>query len=136
MKKITHSIILGDNALNWFLGAAMVLVPTWFNSLLSSRLLLPIWLYFIVGVGFLWFASWQVQTFLREKQLPPAALQQAALLAWGPVVVLTIALLTPLTSSLYPFARVLLWIGNGYMLVLGGWYWWVAKQLLRDRPVT
>lgn len=95
---------------------------------LASSSILPSWFYVILGLGFIVFATWQVVVFLKPWTLNVSALRLAAVLAWGPVLLLTAVLLSPLAQTMYRVSKILLWIGNGYMLVLGMWYWRVAQK--------
>lgn len=127
-RQITQRIIRGDNVINWVLGTALILAPDFFNRLLFGQEVLSHWLYIVLGVGFIWFAAWQVETFLNPEELEKPALRFSALLAWGPVLALTIILLS-LGERMILFSKIVLWLANLYMLLLGIWYWWTAEQL-------
>jgi hypothetical protein len=113
--------------LNWFLGCVLFLFPSRLDSLLGQRLLLPLLIYWVIGGGFLLFAAWQSVVVIRQ-QLGSTALIFAALMAEIPVVLLTITLIY-LHSDLRPMWRAVLWIGDGYMLLLGAWYVFLARWL-------
>lgn len=126
---LTFQIIKIDNIINWVLGLSLILVPDLFNRLFFGHEVLSHWIYILIGVGLIWFAAWQVANFLKEQQLEVPPLRFAAVLAWLPVVALTIALLSGLGNRLLIWSKILLWIADVYMLFLGGWYWWVSQQL-------
>lgn len=133
-KRFTLYLILADNLLNWVLGVLLTFFPKDVWTLLFDRpvySMSPILTYnhlIFFGVCFLIFATWQVQVFLRRWKLVAKNLRIAAWLAWIPALLLTIGLLLPYVE-LFPVTRTLLWIGNVYMILLGAWYWWVAKKL-------
>jgi len=117
----------GDMWLNWFLGCMLLLFPSQLDGLLGQRSLLPLLVYQVVGGGFLLFAAWQSAVVIR-RHLGSAALVFAALMAEIPVVLLTAALIY-MHSDLRPASRVVLWVGDGYMLLLGVWYAFLARWL-------
>ncbi|GAB4479607.1 MAG: hypothetical protein Kow00124_25490 [Anaerolineae bacterium] len=122
---LTHRRLFpADMALNVVLGALMLLAPGTVDRTLGASPLLPPVVYRVIGAGFLAFAVWQLVMLLRPA-LKPADLIFAAVMAEGPVVLLTIALLR-LPLDLRPAWRVILWIGDVYMLLLGVWYLFVA----------
>jgi hypothetical protein len=128
-----NRLIFGDMILNWFLGIVLALLPGLVDRVLGQANLLPFMIYRIIGIIFLGFAAWQTSLVVR-KQLRPPDLVFAAGMAEGPVVLLTIALLY-MDLPLRPAARIVLWIGDIYMLFLGGWYLFVARWLHRESPI-
>ncbi len=127
-QKTTWKLIQGDNLVNWVLGLALILVPDLFNRFLFGHELISHWIFIVLGAGFIWFAAWQVNTFLKPRQLEKPALRFAALMAWGPVMGLTLFLLT-MVERFQLFALIVLGVADLYMLLLGIWYWWVGQQL-------
>jgi hypothetical protein len=90
--------------------------------------MLPDWVYRVIGIGFIGFAAWQTWI-VRKDEINPPSLIFAALLAEGPVVLLTAALVFG-NFPLYLLPKILLWIGNIYMLVLGVWYFYLARWVV------
>jgi hypothetical protein len=129
-----HRIIFPDMVLNWFLGIVLLLVPKWIDDVVGTGPVLPIPAYYVMAVLFLVFAAWQVWI-IRRNDIREPGLIYAALMAEGPVVVLTMALLL-WNLPLYPVVRVLLWIGNIYMLFLGAWYFTLAYLINRRRATA
>ena len=122
-----HRIIFGDMLLNWFLGVILLLAPRFVDRLIGSSPMLPDWIYRVIGIGFIGFAAWQTWI-VRKDEINPPGLIFAALLAEGPVVLLTAALVSR-NFPLYLLPKILLWIGNIYMLVLGVWYFYLARWM-------
>ncbi|MBU0578471.1 hypothetical protein KKE34_03880 [Patescibacteria group bacterium] len=131
--KFTGQIIHIDNVINWVLGISLILVPDFFNRLLFGHEVISHWIYIVIGAGLVWFASWQRENFLKKDQLETPlevpALRFSAILSWLSVLVLTLILLSGLGARILLFSKILLWIVDVSMLVLGGWYWWVAKRI-------
>lgn len=122
----TRHLFTGDTVLNWFLGGVLVAFPAAIDQLLGLSPLLPLWGYRLIGAGFLGFAAWQTTVIGGRRPFTPGQLICAALMAEGPVVLLTLALVW-MAFPLYPGWRVALWIGNIYMLLLGVWYFFLAR---------
>jgi hypothetical protein len=121
----------GDAALNWFLGCVLVFFPSAVDDLLGRHPLAPKLVYQAIGGGFLLFAAWQMVVIIRRR-LGPGGLVFAALMAEVPVVALTIVLVF-MNLDLFPIWRVVLWLGNGYMLALGMWYLFLARRMVIDK---
>ncbi|HEC23211.1 MAG TPA: hypothetical protein ENI95_09875 [Chloroflexi bacterium] len=128
-----HRLFFGDMLLNWFLGGLLTFFPSPVDRLMGQAPLLTMGIYRLIGVGFLAFAAWQTWCIARQR-LGPAGLVFAALMAEGPVVLLTIALVF-MDFPLRPVARVALWVGDVYMLFLGAWYLFLARWLAKEGPV-
>lgn len=127
----TFQIIKIDNVINWVLGAALILVPDFFNRLFFGHEVLSHWIYIVVGAGLVWCAVWQTENFLKQEKLEVPSLRLFAILAWISVLVLTTVLLMPLVGGrLLLVSKIVLWAANIYMLLLGGWYWWVSRRLV------
>jgi hypothetical protein len=124
--QFTRRLFVGDTILNWFLGVLLVALPAVVDRMLGTQPLLPPWVYRLVGVGFLGFAAWQTTVMVRRRSFAPGQLIFAALMAEGPVVLLTVALVW-MALPLDPVWRIALWIGNIYMLLLGVWYFFLAR---------
>ncbi len=127
-------IILPDMVLNWFLGAVLLFVPRTVDSLLGTASLLPAIAYQGMGVLFLVFAAWQL-TVVRRGAATPAGLVFAALMAEVPVLALTAALVFG-NFPLLGVWRVVLWIGDIYMLFLGTWYLALARWLAKNTGIA
>ena len=125
-------LFFGDTILNWLLGFVLVLLPQKVDDVLGSAMLFPRQFYTAVGVIFLAFAAWQTIVSLRKMMGIPS-LVFAAIMAEAPTVLLTVAL-TYLPLALYPVWRIVLWIGNIYMFILGCWYFHLAhRTVLEDK---
>lgn len=123
-------LVLGDMLLNWFLGAVLALAPRLVDNVLGYAPLLSTLIYRVIGIGFLGFAAWQTWIVIRQD-IRPGDLVFAGLMAEGPVILLTIALLF-LPLALRPGWRIVLWAGDVYMLLLGVWYIFLARWLLKS----
>ncbi len=123
---LTVRLFMGDTVVNWILGIALSLFPGRVSRLLTAGRGVPVWVYVVIGAGFLLFAVWQ-SWILGRRYLERAALRFAAAMALGPVVGLTAALLWP-GLDLRPLWRAVLWVGDAYMAFLGVWYLLVAAR--------
>lgn len=124
-----YRIILGDMLLNWLLGLVLLIFPSGLDRLIGTAPVLPLLLYRLTGIGFLLFAAWQTWI-VRRGEIGPLGLTFAALMALGPVVLLTAALLF-LDLPLEPLWRIVLWVANGYMVLLAVWYLTLARSVAR-----
>ena len=109
-------LIPGDTVLNWLLGSALVFFPAMVDGVLGRRPLAPGVVYQVIGGGFLLFAAWQTVVLIR-RWIGPLGLVFAAFMAEVPVMLLTVVLVF-MNLDLFPVWRVVLWLGNGYMLSL------------------
>jgi hypothetical protein len=128
-KKITWQIIDTDNVINWVLGISLILVPDFFNRIIFGHEVISHWIYIVLGLGSLWLAVWQLDNFIKNRQLTVQALKFAALVSWIIVLILLIILLSSLGERMLLISKVLLWLVNVSLLVEGGWYWWMAEQV-------
>lgn len=128
-RKITWQIIRADNVIGWVLGISLILVPDFFNRLVFGHEVISHWIYIVLGAGFIWFAAWQVENFIKKELLTVEALRFSALMSWVIVLLLLIVLLSSLGGRMLLISRILLWLVNLAILAEGGWYWWMAKQL-------
>jgi hypothetical protein len=129
MEKFTLWLIRTDMFINWFLGFVLVFFPHRIERLLTFELLLPLSIWVIMGIVFLGFAVWQLKV-VKKGSLEPKELKFAAFMALVPVVLLTAVLFVEI--PLYFWARVILWVANIYMLVLGVWYLYLSRSLSKD----
>lgn len=128
-----NRVFLGDTILNWFLGAVLTFFPRFVDRVLSfSPPMLPPVFYILLGVIFLGFSAWQTSVLVRQRMGPPALIF-AGVMALLPFIGLTAGLLF-LDLSLKPLWRVILWIGDIYMLLLGIWYLYLARRVREDKP--
>ncbi len=132
--RLTIYLFRSDMALNWLLGFALVLFPSMADGLLGQHPLAPGVVYQVIGGGFLLFAAWQMTIVIRQR-LGPLMLVFAALMAEVPVILLTVVLAF-MNLDLYPVWRAVLWFGNGYMLLLGAWYVFLARWMGEAQPRT
>lgn len=128
-KKITWQIIDNDNVINWVLGISLILVPDFFNRLIFGHEVISHWIYILMGLGCLWFAIWQLDNFIKNRQLTEQALRFSAFLDWLWVLLLSFALLSSLGGRMLLISRILLWVINLSLLARGGWFWWVSAQI-------
>jgi len=115
--------------LNWLLGFVFSLFPLRVEKLITFEPLLPRFIWVAIGIVFLGFAVWQTGV-VKRRDLSPNELVFAALMSWVPVMLLTLGLL--MDFPLFSWSRVALWVGDVYMLILGGWYLYLAKTLSKN----
>ena len=124
-------LLKGDIIANVVLGVAFIAIPGPIEALLGDGPLVPYVAWRAIGVIFVLFAAW-VALVTRRPPLSAVSLAFASFMALGPVVLLTIALLflpVPLTT----LGRVILWLGDGVMLLLGSYYAQVIWRMQRER---
>jgi len=124
----TRAVVKLDVGINISAGIVLTLMPGWTNELFFDRAVFPVWVWVVIGVGFLIFAGWQIGDLMQPGGFTMQNLRRAAMLAWMPVIALTIGLMSAIGRELLLPARVFLWAANGYMLLLGGLYWWAAEK--------
>jgi len=122
-------VFMGDTILNWMLGILLVLLARIIDGILGQSPILPVIVYQVIGAIFLLYAAWQTLVLVR-RQIGPGGLIFAAVMAEAPVLILTIALLF-MALPLKPAWRIILWVGNIYMLGLGAWYLSLTTMLRR-----
>lgn len=135
LAKFIFKIILSDMILNWILGILFAFFPGSVKDWLFYERLtwLPFWFWFLAGIGFLAFAAWQLKIVLKGK-INRRELIFASAMALLPAALLTFSLLF-LSLPLFLSARILLWLGDIYMLFLGIGYFILADRfdLLKSR---
>jgi hypothetical protein len=130
-RQFTLNILFrADTILNWLLGCVLVFFPSMVDDIIGRQLLAPPLVYQAIGAGFLVFAAWQTVRVIG-RQLGIGALVFAAFMAEIPVILLTAALVF-MNLDLEPVWRLVLWLGNVYMLILGVWYIFLARWLARQ----
>lgn len=122
----TKGLFFGDMVFNWFLGGVLTIFPGFVDRVLTTTRFFPLIAFRLIGIGFLIYSAWQTFIIVK-KRLVPCALCGAAWAAFGPVVILTGALIL-WGEIIAPFWTVVLWIGDAYMLLLGIWYLWLARN--------
>ncbi len=134
MRLTLSYLFRGDTLLNWLLGVVLIFFPSMVDGVLGQHPLVPGVVYQVIGGGFLLFAAWQTGMVIRRRIGPPA-LVFAAFMAEVPVILLTVVLVF-MNLGLYPVWRVVLWLGNGYMLLLGVWYIFLARWLVSNEALA
>lgn len=119
-------VLVADMVLNWILGFVLTLLPRRFEKIMSTSQLLPLWGWWVIGIGFLLFAAWQVGV-IRRGQIRPKELVFAGVMAWIPMLLVIIVLLLDL--PLRQWVRAVLWLANGYMFMLGGLYLFLFHRI-------
>jgi hypothetical protein len=122
----TKRLFFGDMVFNWFLGGLLTVFPGFADRVLTTTRFFPITAFRLIGIGFLIYSAWQTFIIAKER-LVPRALRGAAWAAFGPVVVLTGGLIL-WAEVIAPFWTIVLWVGDVYMLLLGLWYIWLARN--------
>jgi hypothetical protein len=123
-------VLKADTILNIILGVAFVAIPGPIESVLGDGPLIPFIIWRVIGVIFVLYAAWEIYV-TRRPPLSVASLAFASVMALVPVVLLTAALLF-LPVPLNTFGRVILWFGDGLMLVLGSYYALVIWRMRRE----
>jgi hypothetical protein len=122
----TKRLFFGDMIFNWFLGGLLTVFPGFVDRVLTTTRFFPFIAFRLIGIGFLIYSVWQTFIIVK-KRLVPRALRGAAWAAFGPVVILTGGLIL-WGEVIAPFWTVVLLIGDVYMLLLGIWYIWLARN--------
>jgi len=126
-----RKVIIADLIINIGAGTLCTFLPCQLNILLFSNQVIPWWVISFIGAGFYLFAAWQFLCFLKKGGFTAENFRFAALLAWIPFVGLTAGLFSDLGDKLLNLLKILLWLANVYMLLLGGLYW-VTYTKLRE----
>ena len=124
-------LFLGDMILNWFLGGILLFFPMLVDMTLGVTLIIPLVIYRFIGLLFWLFAAWQSWMF-RRGRLGLLGLIFAALLAFIPVIALTVALVF-MDFPLRIGWRIIHWIGDVYMFFLCAWYFLLAWKGHQNR---
>lgn len=113
-------LLKGDTILNFILGVAFIAIPGPIEAILGDGPLIPFIAWRVIGVIFVLFAAWEAYV-TRRPLLSVASLAFASFMALAPVVLLTAALLF-LPMPLNTLGRVVLWLGDLVMFLLGSYY--------------
>jgi len=98
------------------------------EDFLFGAVVLPHYIWIILGAGFLYFAYWQIRSMAKEKT-GRKTLIFALVMAWTPALAVTVILIIPVL----PFAangRLVFLVVDIYMILLGAYYF----RLIRDSP--
>lgn len=124
IKKITYKLFVFDTYINWILGTVFLFFSKSVEKLMSDVPLLPQEIWIIIGLGLLFFGFWQ--TFIIwKKKFSRSAQLFSCITAWIPFLILTYALVF-MKFSLFIEARLIIWVGNIYMLILG-WFYFLSR---------
>ncbi len=120
-----------DMLLNGILGVGLAFIPAAIDGWLGKVPLMPTPVYRVIGVLLLLFAIWQLWVVIRQE-IGPGGLFFASLMAEIPVFILTSALVF-MDLPLHIGWRIVLWVGDAYMLLLGAWYVYLARGLFKEK---
>jgi len=118
---ITKKIFKFDTGLNWTIGLALLILPAVVDRLIFIYPVINRNLYLILGLIFVFFAFWQSIVIYKDRICRSINLIFAALMAVGPVILLTQALIV-FQQGLYILSMLILWLANFYMLLLTALY--------------
>ena len=124
--EFTRRLFSADAGLNVFLGMLLTFSPAWTDQIITRSRLVPPGIYRFIGTIFLIYAAWQLLVILKNRVASRDAMIFAAVMALVPVILLTAALLYA-DLPLNLFWRIILWMGNIYMLLLAAWYVFIAR---------
>jgi hypothetical protein len=119
-RTIAYRFFVFDTYFNWGLGILFLFFYKNAENWMSMETLLPIYLWIIIGAIFLVFAWWQTYVLIKNKFNRFTRLF-GFITAWLSVLVLTYALVF-MNFNLYMEARLIIWVGNIYMFILGIFY--------------
>ena len=115
-----------DALLNIVVGFIFLFLSEGVESLLFNGSVLPHYVWIILGAGFLYFAYWQIRITIRSTA-GKTALIFALAAAWVPALLVTVLLVVPLLP-VSARGRLILWIGNCYLILLGGYYFLLIRN--------
>ena len=121
VRRITGFIVWFDITINYLLGAWLLFAPNGFDRLIGASTVMPLFFYRIIGIGLLLFAIWQTIMIRSNKIFTNNYLLPAIILAVIPVIILAAALLFG-DFPVKPAWKMILWIGDLYMILLSAWY--------------
>ena len=128
-RTIAYRFFVFDTYFNWGLGILFLFFYKNAQMWMSTETLLPDYLWIILGAIFLVFAWWQTYVLFKNKFGRFARLFGFATACLS-VLVLTYALVF-MNFNLYVEARLIIWVGNIYMFILGGIY---LRSYLKHLP--
>jgi hypothetical protein len=119
-RTIAYRFFVFDTYLNWGLGFLFLFFYKYAEKWMSAESLLPDYLWICIGAVFMVFAWWQTYV-LTKNIFGRFARFFGFATAWLSVLVLTYALVF-MDFDLFVEARLIIWVGNFYMFILGGIY--------------
>ena len=119
-ERITKPVFLADSFLNLILGLFFIVTPERVDNLILVKRLIPRYVWILIGAGFLYFAYWQIRSFLRER-LTHGAFVFSFFMSIIPAILLLV-LMVVFFSYLSRIGIVLLTIGDIYMFFLAALY--------------
>ena len=125
--EFTRRLFSADAGLNVFLGMLLTFSPAWTDQIITRSRLVPPGIYRFIGTIFLFYAAWQLLVILKNRVASRDAMIFAAVMALVPVILLTAALLYA-DLPVVLLWRIILWMGNIYMLLLAAWYVFIARH--------
>ena len=131
IKIFTKVIVFIDIVINIATGILLLVMPISFDLYLFQQQIIAPWIYRLIAIGFVFFAGWQLLCFIQPGGFTVWNLRFAALLAWLPIVALTMGLLSNIGDHLLALPKLFLWLANIYMLLLGGLYWCLTNKVKR-----
>lgn len=117
----TKAIVWVDLTINILLGFWLSLFPEASDRIIGTEPVLSIFYYRMIGFGLLLFAAWQIWMIVRKQIITRPYLVIAIILAVLPIIALTSALLLG-DFPLVQIWKTIIWIGDGYMVLLTTWY--------------
>lgn len=124
-KKFTLQVIKVDMLINWLFGVMFLFFPRFFQRLIAEGDIFQIWPWRLIGIALIIFAGWQVKI-IKRGRTTQGQLGFLALATFTPAGLLAIGLL--IDFPLYATARLMLWLVDGYMLILGAFYLYALKN--------
>ncbi len=121
--KIQQIIFRFDTLLNWVIALGLIFLQV-DTLLMQNPPVIARSVYRVLGIAYLGFAAWQTRNF--KNTTAPATLRFAFWMVVLPVLLMGAALII-FHPALKPSARLILWIAEGYMLLLSGWYGYLLK---------
>ncbi len=129
IKNSFRPVFTFDAILNIAVGFIFLFLSEKVEGLLFNGSMLPHYVWIILGAGLLYFAYWQIRIMIKSKA-GRTALVFALGAAWVPALLVTVLLIVPLLP-VSAGGRLILWIGNCYLILLGGYYF----LLIRNKAV-
>lgn len=128
-KTVSYKLFLFDMFFNWFLGILFLFFHRFFDDLIGNEPLLPELIWIIIGEGLLLFSFWQTYIVILNK-ISKNDFLFSCIMAWVPFIMLAYVLAF-MEFALKAEARILIWIGDFYMFILGFFYlrqWYKMKR--------
>ncbi len=126
IKNSLKPVFTFDAILNIAVGLIFLFLSERVEGLLFNGSMLPHYVWIILGAGFLYFAYWQIRITIRSKA-GRTALIFALAAAWVPALLVTVLLVVPLLP-VSTGGRLILWIGDFYLILLGAYYFLLIRN--------